>query len=251
MKLNNKRFTKPSNQEVSSHQHSLNSLPPPWWQSWQVILAGTLGASLISIPMVLDFSASRVIHFMVDDVSRSATEQKQALRIEHCQASFQNYREGDYQIQVVFADQPEMLREKKVTNILMLGNCNDAISTGTTVGQQKGTSLILVLQYLDELIKSYRFKGSDEPIVVTISIDEAEPGPGQPLMDRNGLLRVKSLLESITQENGVVTIIGPTQELQRELQKQSIELNGTKICTFNDVTDCVKSSFRSARQLAN
>ncbi|MEL6441379.1 MAG: hypothetical protein AAFQ80_19265 [Cyanobacteria bacterium J06621_8] len=251
MKLNNKRFTKVSNQEVDSRQHHLNSPTTPWWRSWQVILAGTLGASLISVPIVLDYSVSRVIHFMVDDVSLSAAEQKQSLRIEHCQASFQNYKEGDFQVQVVFADQPEMLREKKVTNVLMLGNCNDVIATGITVGQQRGTSLILVLEYIDDLIKSYRFKGSSEPIVVTISIDEAEPGPGQPLMDRNGLLRVKSLLESIAQENGVVTIIGPTQELQRDLQKQSIELTNTKICTSNDVTDCVKSSFRSARQLAN
>lgn len=235
---------------IENKKDRIDNPPEPWWKSFPVIFTCITALGIILFPYLMNLSSPRVNHFLVDDYSSSA-QGMQAQRKEHCQTSLQNYKEGDYHNRIVFADQPEILLEKKITNILMLGKCSDDIYANTTVGGYDGTSIILTLEYLLDLIQSHRLKGRLEPVVVTISLHEAEPGEGLPAMDQEGLLKVKSLIESIVQEKSAIAIIGPSGKLQRDLQKQLKGIPHVDLCTENNVADCVNNAFKTARSIAS
>lgn len=196
----------------------------------------------------------RIIHFLIDDYSKSArvsSEEDFNLAQEHCKASSNMYLKGDTQVRIAFANRPEVVSNKVLGNNLAPGlplvSCKKEYTPSYKVGDDFGTSLTDVMQYVQTLISNERAKNSQKPIIVTITIQHAE-------LDLEGKERAKKfeylrrIVSQITSDNKVfIEIIGPIGALQKGLEEYLGDLKGISICSKNDVKSCVEGAFSIAR----
>lgn len=231
------------NDEVESHTYG--SL---LWQNPLVGVAAFFGIAVVTTFLIVDYLTVRVNHIRADDVSQSAYQNVNQ-RKKHCLASSRSLKQGDSQIQIAFADRPEIVDEHKIDGLLGFGNCSSSLISTTSIGRQPGTSLILLLDYILTLIRSSRDKGNLNPFVVTVTLSAAEPGPGQPLLDAKGFSKVRSLVKSILNEKATIAIIGPSGALQGALNESLGGNQNLDICASNNVNQCVDQGFEQARKL--
>jgi hypothetical protein len=248
------RYYSPHNPK-STQSSSTNSLRstsvstsarPPWWKSPAILAAGSLGFVIIGVTLFVEMTTQRVIHIRADDRSDSA--KSYALQqLQHCQASNQQYKPGDTIVTIRFADQPDITQNITLSNGLsLLGQCQQTQTPITDMGKAPGTSLVRLLENIQTIIKKQRDWNNSNSVVVTMTLQAAEPGPNQPDLDWQ---HVKTLVHSITSSRGAIAIIGPTGQLQNQLETQLLNERNVRICSFNDVRPCVDWAFETGRHL--
>ncbi len=234
----------------AAHPGSSN-IDKPWWKYPQYWAVGIIGTGFLTVPVFIDSKITRVISIQANDISQSA-QSLPILQQQNCEARAKQLKSGDKMVDVEFADRPEMIRDTEVNNtLLLLGECKptkpDPKQPPSGVGKQPGTSPILLLDRVQTVIEEKRAKGLNNPVVVTIALQAAEPGPGQPKLDFN---RIQEQVETITADKGVVVILGPNGQLQADLHSKLKGNPNAKVCTFKDIAKCVDWSFERGRQLS-
>lgn len=215
-----------------------------------VILAVVLGIGILGLFVASDYQTVRVHQIRADDASQSAFKNT-VQRKHHCQASSRNLKQGDSQILIAFADRPEIVDDHKIDGLLGLGHCDDTLLKKASVGKQPGTSLVLLLDYILTLIKDSRLKGDTNPFVVTMTLEAAEPGPGQPNLDTQGYNKARSLVQAIIKQKTAIAIIGPRGGLQTSLHEALGSEKELRICTPTSINKCVDKAFEQARGLGS
>ncbi|MGK7872514.1 MAG: hypothetical protein AB4426_04150 [Xenococcaceae cyanobacterium] len=221
----------------------------PWYKSIGVLAASSVGVGILGYSVLAAINAQAVTHYILDDYSKSALPLV-AERQEHCLASRHHYEPGDSRVEIQFADSPEAVSEEYIDNLTTsLPNCEGLEFPEADIGKVEGTSPSAALEYVLDLIEASRTKGDLNPVVITMILQEAEPGPDQPVLDEEGLARLKTLVQGISSEGGAISIIGPKGKLQRQLQSHLKTEPNVKICPFNGVADCVDWTFKKGRSL--
>lgn len=216
----------------------------PWWKSPLILAAILAGISIIGATLWIEYTTQRVIHIRADDSSDSA-EKYSLERQQHCRASIQQYKPGDVAITTAFADRPITTQNISIFNSLsVLGQCNNA--QRPIHNQQPGTSLILLLDQVDKLIQKERDRNNSNPVAVTITLQDTEPGPNQPPADDQ---RLQELVHRITKNQGTILFMVENPNLNSQLQTLLSNEPYVEFCSFNEISNCVHKAFEVARQL--
>lgn len=239
------------------------------------ILAGTL---VFLAPTVLEKLLGKqsgkinLIHFIVDDFSRSALEinekenhhdlseddmnirWKNTLAFKHCESTKKLYLKGDTRIVMAFANRSEVLTEKVLRSNLPSGiplvSCKKVLMPSNEVGDEKGTSLSSVISYIRTLVESYRTNNAHVPIVITLTIKHAEldleTNSSELTLAR--LNKLKDNINGLTSDEKIfLRIIGPVSDFQRKLVETLGKIHRTKVCSETDIDTCTKKVFSLAR----
>jgi hypothetical protein len=224
--------------------------PQPWWKSKILVACLIVAAGILFVPWLKILLTSSVIHYAADDNSESAIGNLD-LRKVHCQTANNEYKDGDIKNQISFAHKPEVVLQQEISNTLSLGKCSEFPGHSKEITRYPGTSLIVLLEYINTLIKSDRAKGKKLPIAVTITLQAAEDGPGLPKMNEFGFLKIQKLVEEIQRQHGVIAIVGPTGSLQQNLNTYLSNYSNVTICTATDIDKCISHTFSTARNLGS
>ena len=237
-------------------RHTRSSLQPTaaptqtntiWFKSPAILLAILLGVGAVGATLLVEFTTQHVIHVRADDSSDSAknyTEQRQ----QHCQASVQHYKPGDTAINIAFADRPVTTQHISILNSLsVLGQCQN--TKAPISNKQPGTSLILLLERIQNVVKKERDRKNDNPVVVTVEIQDSEPGPNQP--NPKDIQRVKTLVRSIMSGGGALAIAVEDEALRNQLDTALTDEVNVQISAFNNITSSVDWAFTTGRQTHN
>jgi hypothetical protein len=193
-----------------------------------------------------DFMAKRILYIRADDLSESGLEH-QAVEIEHCKESQRNQMVGDYSVVIGFADNAEVINEHKIENQLDFTNCEFDTSA---FGKLSGTSVLDLFRLANTVVKGYRARGVDYPLVFTLTLDAAEQVPGEPPFNEKSLEEVTEIANMLT-KNGQIAIIGPSTTLQQRL-KERLEGNPKiRVCPYSNVQQCTEEAIKNARQQVN
>lgn len=227
---------------TTNHSSGFSWLKNPG--TWGAIIVLT-GLTVLSI--TTDINTQRVNAFRADDVSGSAKKYP-LLHQDHCQVQAQQLKQGDDQTALQFANRAEVISRKSVDNPLVFQQQCQKTKTPSGLPNptftEKGTSLILVLERIDTTLQTLRDEGNHNPAVVTLTLHAAEPGPDQPPLD---FQRVRTLVQNITQEGGSVAIMGPTGNLQQQLETHLQGLN-VRVFPAANIEQGVNWAFEIGRQ---
>lgn len=216
----------------------------PWWQSPVILGAILLGVGILGVTLLIDFTTQRVIHIRADDSSDSAVSYA-AQRLQHCQASSQQYKPGDTAITIPFADRAVTTHNISIFNSLsLIGQCKD-ISRPIN-NKQPGTALIGALERIQSVVQKERARNNFNPVVVSITIQDAEPGFSQSQLDME---RVKALVHTLTSDRGAIAFMVEDEKLQSQLDEKLTSEGKVQVCSLNDVTNCVNKAFETGRKL--
>jgi hypothetical protein len=214
----------------------------PFWKSPIVAIAG-LGSLVIGIVSLPGILAQPIVLIQADDTSASAEKYK-SLRQKLCQDSSQLLKSGDVVVRMPFADHTEVTRSQTLSNSLdLLGQCKE---TTPTDGKVPGTSLMRPVDRAQQQITQSRSQGNRQPIALVMTLDDAEPGPGQPALDWSHL---RSQFQKITGDRGVAVIIGPTGQLQADLEAQLQAVPRLRVCPVASAKSCLEETIAAARKL--
>jgi hypothetical protein len=212
------------------------------WKSLPIIGLILLATGSLGAITLLQFTNQKIIHIRADDTSRSAKEYTEQ-RLQHCQASVQYYKPGDKAITISFADRAVTTHNISINNSLSsLGQCQDTSSS--IANKNNGTSLILLLERIQNVAQKERSRNKSNPIVATIIIQSAEPGENQPELDFD---RVKKLVHNIISEQGEIAFMVEDLELKNQLEDRLVSETNTQVCQLKDVKNCVDWAFKTVR----
>jgi hypothetical protein len=218
-----------------------------WFKSPAILSAIVLGVGVIGTTLFVEFTTQRVIHIRADDNSDSA-QNYHTQRKEHCQGSIQHYKPGDVAIDMPFADRAATTQHISIFNSLsLLGNCQN--SAREIQNKVPGTSLILLLERIESTRQKERDRHNYNPLVVTIAIQDDEPGPNQP--NPEDMNRVKTLVHNITQDQGAIAFMVEDEALKNQLDTNLATEGNVQICDFKDIANCVNWAFETARKPAS
>jgi hypothetical protein len=219
----------------------------PWFKSPIILSASILGLGVVGATLFVELTTQRIIHIRADDNSDSA-ETYTAERQQHCQASIQHYKPNDVAITIPFADRPVTTESISIFNSLsLLGKCQD--SQREIHNNVAGTSLILLLDRIETTVKKQRARNNLNPVVVTIAIQDDEPGQNQP--NPEDIQRVKTLVHNITQDQGAIAFMVEDEALKNQLDTNLATEGNVQICDFKDIANCVNWAFETARKPAS
>ncbi|MBW4474912.1 MAG: hypothetical protein KME45_31715 [Stenomitos rutilans HA7619-LM2] len=224
---------------------------PLLWQSLTVLGFIALVLGVLVVPAILERRTQRVIGIRANDVSKSGLVYLH-LAQQHCQVQVRQLIEGDSVVNIDYSDRPEMIEDtavEKVEQLLPLQKkCRELQSNHylvpRTLGIHTGTSLHLLLDQILVVIQSKRAQGTIVPIVITIWLQAAEPVPNQPGLN---FAQLRTQIQKITDQRAVVTIMGPTGQLQADLLIALKQNALARVCTVNDIDDCVKWAYQLGR----
>lgn len=218
---------------------------PPWFKSPLILSLICLGLVIFATPLVIDFKTERVIHIRADDFSDSAQGYAEE-RQKHCQGSAREYKWNDVMIVMPFADRPETTEHIPILNSLsLLGQCQE--KKRAIANQHPGTSLILLLERIQQAIDKERNSNNAHPIVVTITIQDDEPGPLQP--DPDDIKHIQTLVDRLTENRGAIAFMVEDPTLRSQLDRDLGNESQVEICDFQSIDRCVNWAFKTARQL--
>jgi hypothetical protein len=209
---------------------------------------GAMGISfLFLIPAIIDLKATRIIAMIADDRSLSAQVPEFAsLQQDSCKAFQDRLKSGDEVTHISFADNTEIDAEFSIDNQLTRFQlCQNLQKTTPNIGQETGTSLNRLLDRIHTKIKAKRNEGNSHPVLVLVTLQAAEPGPNLPDLDFN---QIQALVNAIVQDRGAIAIIGPTGELQRQLESE-ISSDRVRIFPSQSIDEYVDWAFKTGRSL--
>lgn len=226
------------------------SLPAPtqthqsWFKSPVILSAILLGIGTVGATLFIEFTTQRIIHIRADDNSDSAATYT-AQRQQHCQASIQQYKPGDVAISMSFADRPVTNQKISILNSLsLLGQCKD--TKRAIANKQPGTSLILLLDRIQNTVKKERARNNLNPVAATIAIQDDEPGPNQP--NPKDIQRIKTAVRTITENNGALAFMVEDETLKNQLETHLASEGNVQICDFKDISNCVSWALENTRR---
>lgn len=203
------------------------------------IVVGILAVSVITYPQP-------VINATLIDVSESiqnypfpGKQTYQSFLAQDCQSSIENLTgEGDRLLEIKFASESYRTRDATFDNRnkpALLEQCQQAATRPDGIAPSEGTFLLPVLGRFQAELKSLRTQGISYPFALTVFIQANEPQrSGHP----ENIEDIKNILQEIVKEGGAITIIGPEVGLQKELAKIPADVPHTRICTFENASEC-------------
>ena len=233
----------------SAHYSSDPSSPKAsLFQKLVMVGAGVFAVGIVVIPTLLSHRQSRVISIHANDFSGSALDDIKTA-VQHCIAAARSLKEGDYAVSIGFADRPEVTQAAVVDDVAALLKKCDAIRRDRippSVGKQPGTNPIALLDKVQNQLKSQRTLGNQNPGVITIWLQNAEPRLRGTRLD---FKRVRSQLQQITNDRSTVVIFGPTGELQSDLELAIQGIPRVELCPIESFEPRIKQAFNKARHL--
>jgi hypothetical protein len=224
------------------------SVKPPLSTKLMTILGLGAVLSILIIPAVLDQQTQRVIGFRANDRSQSGLPYS-AVAQQHCQAQIRQLKPGDWVVNIDYADRPEVIQDTLVhSQVELLRQCQDdshPTPIAAEMGIDRGTSPHLLLDQILIMIRAKRAEGITAPAVVTVWLQAAEPVPGQLAFD---ITHIKSQAQQITDAQGVIALMGTTGQLQTDLRTALADNPSARVCTLNDIDDCINWAYRAGRQ---
>lgn len=218
--------------------------PKPIWQ-YPLFWGGLVAAlALILIPLKQDQTTQRLLAITANDGSASGLSVPDVFE-RHCRATVEQLKSGDRQIALVYADRPEVVQDQEIQNTLnLLRECQEKPTEN--IAQRPGTSPNQMLAEVLTVMESARIRGMTEPTVVTIWLHAAEPVPGEPPFDP---VQFQSQVQAITENNGVVTIFGPTGSLQQEIRRAIQTEPRASVCPTSSLEACIEKAYATARSM--
>lgn len=192
-----------------------------------------------------DITAKRILNIRANDISESGLEHQDIL-IQHCKVSQRNQIVGDFSVEINFADKAEVVNERQIENQLDFASCNFDTSA-SAFGRLPGTSVLDLFRLTNTVVQGYRTRGIDYPLVFTLTLDAAEPVPGEPPLDDKSLNEVKKIANELA-SNGQIIIIGPSTTLQQKLKKHLEANKNIKVCPYSNVKNCTEKAIKEARK---
>jgi hypothetical protein len=230
-------------------------------KSWRdyLVVGGLVVASLsgLIIYTLLEDSTPKVLSIAADDISLSAKDAGfPAIWSEHCQVRTERYIGGDDLVYYFFADQPFQVDQRLIsTGLDKLAVCPkvkpkdmeievDKRKIKLEIGKKDGTCLTCLLETIQSEIRRRRDQGDTRAVIGTITLQAAEPGAGQSSVDFD---RVKKLISDITNDRGVIAIIGTKGQLHSQLE--TLSGNRLRVCFVQNATSCLNEAFNTVRKL--
>ena len=241
----------PRSRQVSSGKPSQPAKPDiakPIWKN-PLVWLGVAGASLVlGYPIWEDQRLTRVISVYAVDVSDSGIANPEAVKAV-CKAHANRSIAGDVSITFEFSDRTENTGSQTIdSNSDLSQQCQTVFTGGTErskqISKRGGTDPIAVIDRIENAVVSERAKGNQNPVVVTLWLDDAEPVAGKPAYDFDDF---QKQVEAIASDRGKVAIIGTTGELAENLEKRFAKNSSVFLCTAKDSADCIRKTFEAAR----
>lgn len=224
----------------------LDSQPTkPFWKWLPLIAASGIGTLSIGAVLLVQLLTPSIFYLIAKDHSASAHLLAE-LHEKLCKNSVMALKFNDTIVSVSFADRTEVVNDQKIpNNLALLGQCQpEAQTQPESLGKSPGTSLMRLSDRLVRIVERHRKQGNDQPIAVVITLQEAEPGADQPALDWQHL---HNQFQKITDNRGIVTIIGPTGQLQEDLEQH---LDGlVHLCPIANAQSCLEQTITDARKL--
>ena len=233
--------SQPANQTNQNSHKSMLKNPLVW--------LGGLGAiAILFLPIWQDSKIIKVISAYAIDVSDSGIANPEAVKAV-CKARAERLIAGDVSITIEFSDRAEKTGSQTIDNNTDLNqSCQTVFTNGKERSRQisklGGTDPIAVIGRLENAIMAERSHGNQNPVVVTLWLDDAEPVAGKPAYDFNDF---QKRVEAIASDRGKVAIIGTTGELAEDLEKRFAKNSSVFLCTAKDSADCIRKTFDAAR----
>ncbi|PSB00871.1 hypothetical protein [Merismopedia glauca] len=208
------------------------------WKYWQISLLLVVITVFFGSFYLMQLTAPKVTHIRADDNSSSAKRfQKQ--RLQHCQASVRHYQWGYREITINFADRAVVNRNVGISNPLStLGQCRD--TSDTISNKNPGTSLMLLLDEIKFVVQKERLTNPQNPVVITITIQDAEAGTNQPKLD---FVRVKETVTNLIGERDAIAFMVEDETLKKRLEREFVSQQNVRVCPLKDVEQCVDWAF--------
>ncbi|PSB00867.1 hypothetical protein [Merismopedia glauca] len=220
--------------------------PPKQPFNWK--MAGMASVSLIalSIPVIWQAQQPSILHINAIDISDSAKNHQPELAKQVCQTGSEYRQSGDRLVTIFFAHRAEIVSTQDINGQLdSLAACQRSLefkSSDTT--KYPGTDFMAPLA--ESLLVIKQPQNRSRPVVITMTLHQAEAGPGIAKLDWD---KARQLVRQITSDRGILVIIGPTGELQTQLMQHLAELPHVLICPAQGGTDCVRQAFSQGRYL--
>lgn len=226
-----------------------NKKRKPLHKDLKIISLGSVIAIAFGWATFASITTPNITILKFDDVSKSGLAKLATQRKQHCIVVIENVEPGDTVKQFQFADIAEEITSKTVNNKYRDNICDpkDVNTIKAKIGEIKGTSLTETLRLAGIEIKSQRNQGNEQPILLSVTLDDTEQVEGRSPED---FQQVESLLQEIVSNKSVVRIIGVQGELQVKLKEIASSYKELEICTLEGVNACVTSGFQQARELA-
>ncbi|MFB2968385.1 hypothetical protein ACE1CD_05395 [Aerosakkonema sp. BLCC-F183] len=207
---------------------------------------GSIAVSALLIPPIMELSTPSVYSAVASDYSLSATPFASE-RQQTCKAVYSHLKTGDGSAAIAFADRAEItFNHNFVWNKLELAaQCRNPDLKKYGIGKDPGTSVTLALTELKNLQERSKRDQDSRGFAGVVFVQEAENGPNQPKLDFD---EIKTLIQEINKNRGVVAIIGPTGILKEQL-KNHLKDEKAEVCSFAEINYCVDWSFQLARKL--
>lgn len=224
----------------------VTNIPTSTKFNWKM---GAIGFGLVgalSAPVFWQLAQPSILHLNLVDISDSAKNNQKGLPEQVCQIGSQYRKLGDRSVTILYANQAEVVDTENIQDQLTaLSVCKKALSASAeNTTKYNGTNIVAPLKQAVRVIKQQRQEKAF-PVIVTMTLDEAESGPGIPELDWQ---EINKLVNQITIDRGILAIIGPTGELQNELLEK-LNRPGVLICPSLSASDCVGRAFNQGRSL--
>jgi hypothetical protein len=218
-----------------------------FWQNPWTYVSVAMGCLVVGGAVVFDLSRQRITAIYATDVSDSAQAEKE-LSKKICTTYVQQLINNDKSIGIAFAESTEPVWKTTVSNnATLIGLCNKTLrERPKNLGNNPGTSLERLLNRIETAIQIERVQGNKQPILVSIWLQAAEPGVdfGNP-----NFAQIETEIASLTKENVLLTIVGPTGNLLDKLEDIEAKNPSLKLCQVQEHQECLSQTFKDARQM--
>jgi hypothetical protein len=216
-----------------------------FWQSPKVLTVVLALICFAVFYLLSDAKTQRLLVIQAKDQSASALAITGA-ETQQCKAILNSIKTGDRLMVLTYADRPEIMVDSPVQNTIgLLRQCNEQ-TIPNTIGRRQGTSPVQMLSAVLVALESARIRGNTDPVLVSVWLQAAEPVPGDPPLD---WAQFQAQVDTITANNGVVSIFGPTGELQQQLKAQLKHNSQAEVWPLEEVEQSVTWAYEVARQL--
>jgi hypothetical protein len=224
-----------------------NHAPPTraGFRPWPILWGLTLLFVILGLSL-WDAQVQHVISIRADDVSQSGLAYAQMIQ-RHCQEQARNLKDGDWMVNISFADRPTVTRDEIVHPLQILEQCQpQRVVIPPGVGKRPGTSANQLASQILTIIAAKRTQGISFPAIVTIWLQAAEPVPDQPQFD---LAKFQRDIKKITDQHSIVAIIGASGQLQTDLQETLKDSPHTRVCPMDSSHSCIDWAYDIGRTL--
>jgi hypothetical protein len=238
------RRTKVSGQSERAIENKQPPQPTQPKINWKMLGVGSLALIGLSAPVVWQLQQPSLLHINAIDISDSAKNNQPELAKQVCQTGSEYRQLGDRLVTIVFANKAEVVGTQDIEGQLTsLAACQKSLEVQSEIATKySGTDLMAPLA--ESALAITQQRNQSRPVVITMTLDQAEAGPGIAPIDWE---QARQLVQQITSDRGTLVIIGPKGELQTQLMENLGQIPHVQICPSLGGTDCVRQAFTQGR----